>query len=943
MAKSILWAWTSRVLWKTRWILIIEILVLWETLFINGVYAGESCPRECSCLGPFVDCTYRSLTDIPRDLPVWTEVLHLQHNFITNVRNGSLKNLINLDEIDLGNNLLTNMSSLLLELPSSIRKVNINNNKMLDAVIPVEMPQLTQLNLRSNNIFQLRSLRAALNLDALDLSDNQLKNLNPTLSDNTTIWPTSLTKLKLNHNRITTITKEMFKSLSAIQSLELNDNDISDIDGLAFHGLTSLTTLNLENNDIKSLNDGAFWGLSSLKTLYLQNNKISSIRKGWLYGLDALQILNISRNAISRIDDSAWEFSRDITQLDLSSNALAIINKTTFTPAGNLMFLNLSANAIVHISEESMKQLRRLITLDLSDNQVGPTLESPTSVFGWLKSLQMLYLRRTGAVMLSGHAFGGLKQLQELDLSGNEISSAEPDAFRGLSSLHNLKLNTSSFICDCDISGFLHLVQTRSYPDAHFSCFFPPELRGKELRSLTPGQLKCYDKPRPKIESDPESRVVVVGSNITIQCSASFPTDSAAIIRWKKDDTPVANAITTTTARLNGSVMVYVSKLTIPQTERSNSGNYQCIATNNFGTVYSSKAKVAVHVFPVFVKHPQDITVRAGATARLECSATGTPRPQVRWKKNGGTTDFPAARQRRLRYETGSDVMHIVNVSREDTGVYSCIASNAAGSVMANATLAISDGIGVNLVTDSANTKLLNVGESALFECDQTLRGERFAWLKNGVMLLLTQRHHLLRDGRLLVISELMDGDSGIYQCEADGAEGYDMGPVYTLRVKRKPSAWWDMDDNTKQNWIIAVTVIASILITSLAFLVYIYCTRRKRRGVSSAATEETMLPDECNPINGLHPSDSSLDSPVTDYTEYTTVDSVDEAFPTDRSGRNRIYSHRAYPSMDAYNDESYVESPSFASYATLKPAKSNKTYHASPHRSCSTIPRRIP
>lgn len=83
-----------------------------------------------------------------------------------------------------------------------------------------------------------------------------------------------------------------------------------------------------------------------------------------------------------------------------------------------------------------------------------------------------------------------------------------------------------------------------------------------------------------------------------------------------------------------------------------------------------------------------DLTIRAGAMARLECAALGHPAPQIAWQKDGGT-DFPAARERRMHVMPEDDVFFIVDVKIEDIGVYSCTAQNSAGSVSANATLTV--------------------------------------------------------------------------------------------------------------------------------------------------------------------------------------------------------------------------------------------------------------
>lgn len=83
-----------------------------------------------------------------------------------------------------------------------------------------------------------------------------------------------------------------------------------------------------------------------------------------------------------------------------------------------------------------------------------------------------------------------------------------------------------------------------------------------------------------------------------------------------------------------------------------------------------------------------DLTVRVGATARLECAATGHPAPQIAWQKDGGT-DFPAARERRMHVMPSDAVFFIVKVKTEDIGVYSCTAQNTAGAISANATLTV--------------------------------------------------------------------------------------------------------------------------------------------------------------------------------------------------------------------------------------------------------------
>lgn len=66
----------------------------------------------------------------------------------------------------------------------------------------------------------------------------------------------------------------------------------------------------------------------------------------------------------------------------------------------------------------------------------------------------------------------------------------------------------------------------------------------------------------------------------------------------------------------------------------------------------------------------------------------GQPAPEISWQKDGGD-DFPSARERRMHINPETDTYFITNVKTEDMGVYSCMASNEAGTIVTNATLTV--------------------------------------------------------------------------------------------------------------------------------------------------------------------------------------------------------------------------------------------------------------
>ena len=85
----------------------------------------------------------------------------------------------------------------------------------------------------------------------------------------------------------------------------------------------------------------------------------------------------------------------------------------------------------------------------------------------------------------------------------------------------------------------------------------------------------------------------------------------------------------------------------------------------------------------------------------MKCGARGVPAPQVKWTKDSGV-DFPAATERRITQHsmtqdsflrdskgTSFSSFEIRNISSVDMGVYTCNATNPAGSITWNITLSV--------------------------------------------------------------------------------------------------------------------------------------------------------------------------------------------------------------------------------------------------------------
>ncbi|KAL4659387.1 leucine-rich repeats and immunoglobulin-like domains protein 3 [Arapaima gigas] len=809
---------------------------------------GAACPPGCTCAADLLDCSALRWRRIRGDVPAWVARLDLSQNKLQSIDRTAFAKLRHLNELKLNNNELDSVPDL-GPCSSNITMLHLANNR-ISKVLPEQLQlfqSLEMLDLSNNNIIELKATSfPALPLKFLFMNSNRISSLEPGCFSNLS---TTLQVLKLNRNRLSSVPPKIFQ-LPNLQHLELNRNRVKRVEGLAFHGLHSLKSLKMQRNGINKLMDGAFWGLSNMEILQLEHNNLTEVSKGWLYGLLMLQQLQLSHNAVARIRPDAWEFCQKLRELDLSSNHLTRLEESSFAGLSVLDQLDISDNRVSFIADGAFRGLSHLQTLDLRNNEISWTIED-----------------------MNG-PFSALEHLRKLDLSNNAIMSVQANAFSQMKQLEELHLNTSSLLCDCQLKWLPPWVAERRFaPFINASCAHPQTLKGKSVFAVGHDEFVCDDFPKPQITVQPETQSAIRGSNVTFVCSAASSSDSPMTFAWKKDNEALSDGEIHNEAHLRahgGDVTEYTTELRLRRVDFASEGKYQCVISNHFGSSYSSKAKLTVNskyryhvckervlgarptsplcvppVLPTFTKTPMDLTIRAGATARLECAATGHPAPQIAWQKDGGT-DFPAARERRMHVMPEDDVFFIVDVTTEDIGVYSCTAQNTAGAISANATLSV-------LETPSFLRPLVDRtvarGETAVLQC---IAGgsppPRLNWTKDGSPLLLTERHFFAAGNQLLIIVDSAEADAGKYTCEMSNPLGTERGSVRLSvlpapNCDAAPSGAAVEEDGWTTVGIVIIAVVCCVVGTSLVWVVIIYHTRRRNEDCSVTNTDETNLP----------------------------------------------------------------------------------------------------
>ncbi|XP_077053683.1 leucine-rich repeats and immunoglobulin-like domains protein 3 [Siphateles boraxobius] len=815
----------------------------------------DPCPSVCSCVGSLADCSALKHGMISERLPARIRRLDLSHNKLRTFPEALFSSLPHLSEIKLNNNDFEsipdlgpdagNLSCLIL----ANNKISRISSDRLGSLVALET-----LDLSNNNIMEVRAgAFPPLPLKNLLMNNNRISTLEHGCFSNLS---NSLLVLKLNKNRLSSVPPKIFP-LPHLQTLELSRNRVRRVEGLAFHGLHGLRSLKIQRNGITRLMDGAFWGLNNMEVLQLEHNNLTEVSKGWLYGLLTLQKLHLSHNTIIRIRADAWEFCQKLSELDLNWNQLTRLEEGSFVGLSVLEQLHIGNNRVSFIADGAFRGLANLQTLDLKCNEISWTIEDMNGPFSALDNLRKLFLQGNRIRSVTRKSFAGLDELEQLDLSNNAIMSLQANAFSQMKKLTELLLNTSSLLCDCQLKWFSPWVAEHAFlPLVNASCAHPHLLKGRSVFSVAQDEFVCDDFPKPQITVQPETQSAIKGTNVTFVCSAASSSDSPMTFAWKKDNEVLNDAEIHNQAHLRSQVSEvtevteYTTTLQMRTVDFSSEGRYQCVISNHFGSSYSSKAKLTVNMLPYFTKMPMDLTIRAGATARLECAASGHPSPQIAWQKDGGT-DFPAARERRMHVMPRDDVFFMVDVKTEDIGVYSCTAQNTAGAVSANATLTV-------LETPSFLRPLMDrsvaTGETAVLQC---IAGgspaPRLNWTKDDSPLLVTERHFFAAGNQLLIIVDAAEGDAGTYTCEMSNPLGTERGNV-RLAIIPNPNCdpgvgigsaagRGSEDDGWTTVGIVIIAVVCCVVGTSLVWVVIIYHTRRRNEDCSVTNTDETNLP----------------------------------------------------------------------------------------------------
>ncbi|XP_053681415.1 hemicentin-1-like [Anopheles nili] len=203
--------------------------------------------------------------------------------------------------------------------------------------------------------------------------------------------------------------------------------------------------------------------------------------------------------------------------------------------------------------------------------------------------------------------------------------------------------------------------------------------------------------------------------------------------------------------------------------EASVQGNYECVASNPFGTV-SSTLELLVGAAPEAATVARKLSAKTGENIVMECMISGTPEPTIRWEPEKAFADPSLKRQ-------------VLQVSYEKAALYRCTGENEYGK--AEQTIML-ETYGAPDVKGALNLALqFSTGQDVLLECygwgipEPTIR-----WTYNGAPVELGPDVKLMDQG--LRIFNISFDRNGVYGCVVENEYGI-VQKIHFVTVRDAP------------------------------------------------------------------------------------------------------------------------------------------------------------
>ena len=459
------------------------------------------------------------------------------------------------------------------------------------------------------------------------------------------------------------------------------ESDMEHLEGDTFDNNRKLLVLDISKNEIQELENSTFKNLANLQSLNLSNNNLKDFPADGLDNLNSLRVLILSNNQLQMLPFGMLApLKENMNSIDMSDNRIITIQNDFFTFTPNLKILRLNDNQIQKLQINTFNDLKRLEVLDLSNNNLN---EITRNVFNKLTSLTSLNLSGNKIVTLTGNPFKNLYNLKILNLNNNPL---EAMTGKQLENCHDLEIlllsNTSlSHLSDFDLFGL------------------------NELKVLTMNDNKRFKNlGRYVFDSTPNLRNLSMSN-----CNISSLSESLSNLKNLSSLFLMPNPLICDCRMLwfNSYVENHPHDLDVSSFTCRHDGI--SVPTNLIQTLRSLNCQP-----PVLINKTETRKYKLRSDAYLDCNFKGSPHPSITWvtpnldvyhynldpsipslfsdhypAHHGDLSKIVETSSKSRLEILDNGTLHILDVLREDAGIYTCLASNPVSNVTAHVTLHI--------------------------------------------------------------------------------------------------------------------------------------------------------------------------------------------------------------------------------------------------------------
>ncbi len=219
----------------------------------------------------------------------------------------------------------------------------------------------------------------------------------------------------------------------------------------------------------------------------------------------------------------------------------------------------------------------------------------------------------------------------------------------------------------------------------------------------------------PAITTQPASQTVAASSNgvFTVTATGSEPMS----YQWRRNGKNLHDG-----GNISGTM---TATLAIANLTTKYNGNYSVVVKNGLGNVTSASASLTVVMPPVFTKQAGNRNAKAGATTKFSANVKGTAPMSYHWFKDGSALTDGGNISGSL-----SPTLTVANLTTNDSGDYSLVASNFAGT--ATSSDALLNAFNPPVIVAQPGDESIVLSNQADFYVQAAGGGLHYQWRKGG-------------------------------------------------------------------------------------------------------------------------------------------------------------------------------------------------------------------